>query len=99
MVQRVLPAPMAIRRQIEQARDYAQYIIGAARIKKRSVTAVMEDYEDSGEKAGSENANRQHEPVGNVERVVHHEPQDYVRDKGVDYLPLRAPRRRTLKSL
>src|SRR5882672_7960556 len=59
MVQGVLPAPVSIRRQIQQSRNDTRRVVGSLGFKERRVAAVVENNEDPGEKAGGKNRDRQ----------------------------------------
>jgi len=65
VVQGVLPAPVPVRRQKQQARKSTRRVVGSFGFKERRVAAVMKNNKDPDKKAGGQNCNREHQPVGN----------------------------------
>ena len=98
VVQGMLPAPVPVRRQIPQGRDGADRVVGPFGFEKGGVATVVENDKDPREKACRKNRQRQHQPIGNCECVDHRDPQQHIRNKGVDQLPARAARQRLTNS-
>ena len=93
VVNGMLPAPLVIGGEREQAGDETHHIIGQFRFEKRAMSAVMEDDENPDKKQTRNDREEKGEQVGIGQRVVHQKPQEQERPDGVHQLPARAPRR------
>ena len=92
MMQGMLPSPMPIRREIEQTGNGAGRIVGFSGIEEGGVPAVMENNEYPCQKAGGNHGERQHQPIGNCQRIDHGDPEQHIRKQRVHQLPSSACR-------
>jgi hypothetical protein len=59
----VLPSPMRIWRQRDNAADHAEQVVGTAGLEERPVPAIVLDHEDAYNKAGCQDRQAQCHPV------------------------------------
>ena len=86
-MQRVLPAPVKIRREGENPGDEAGDIIKLLALEEGAMTAVVENDEDANHEEAIQNGQQQGDPVGAAHTPSHQRPDGTVGDDGVDELP------------
>ena len=96
MVNAMLPTPLEIGSEAQDAREAADQIIGERGFEKRVMTTVVEQDKNSNKKASGQNRQRQGQPDRHLLEKVHGAPQAGVGNESVCHLPSAAPNRGTL---
>jgi len=96
VVNGMLPLPVMVGREGQDAGDKAQDVVGHSGFEKGSVPAVVENDEHPHEERAGEDGQRDCEPPGDREAVVDQIPQQDIRPERVGDLPERAPAGRLL---
>jgi len=87
MMDRVLPAPVEIRRERQHAEDRTDDVVCVFRSKERAVPTVVLDDKQPHHKAGAQHHQRQHKPIGYCQRAIRQVPDDDKRNERVADLP------------
>ena len=87
VVQGVLPAPVEIRGEGQDAGDETGDVVELLALEERAMATVVEDNEDADHKEPIQKGQQQGDPVGAAHAPRHQSPDGAVGNDGVDDLP------------
>ena len=93
VVNAVLPAPVVVRCERQDAGDESDQRIGPVRLEERPVPAIVKEDEHPHQQRAGEHRQRKRQPQRDLLDVVHEVPEQHVRNDRIEQLPQRAPGR------